>query len=346
MAKGELLKKLFSSYTQGNAEAFRSVALEIITEEERKSNRVLANALRRSLGPTESPSFSSLDRTGTTAVSTTPGRRLEVVPHEKDKQLPLVDPILVEKRKSDIVLSRDNQRLLVSVLEEFRSRDVIRSHGLRDRSKLLFCGPPGCGKTLCAEVFAHEVHLPLLVTSMDTLVSSYLGETATNLRRIFDYVSARPAVLLLDEFDAIARLRDDDSQHGELKRVVNSLLQLIDRFSGPGFVIAATNHERQLDPAIWRRFDEVVYFAKPSGREIMRLLKLKFRNFRIEFDPAMKVEELVGFSHAEIERVCMNAIRRSILHKQNSVNAHRFQQALNFERRRRSIANQLQPLST
>jgi SpoVK/Ycf46/Vps4 family AAA+-type ATPase len=340
MARGELLKKLFSSYAQGDSETFRNAASEIITEEEQKNNRILAGALRRSLAQVGNvlPMVGAIPN----AVGGPPGKPFQVVPHEKDKQLPLVELVTPEKRVSDIVLNRDNQRLFISILDEFRNRHLIRSHGLKDRSKLLFCGPPGCGKTLCAEVFAHEVNLPLFVASMDTLVSSYLGETATNLRRIFDYVTARPAVLLLDEFDAIARLRDDDGQHSEFKRVVNSLLQLIDKFAGPGFVIAATNHERQLDPAIWRRFDEVVYFAKPSKREILRLLKLKFRNFRTEFDPSAKVDALDGFSHAEIERVCMSAIRRSILHKRRGVDERRFQQALTFEQRRRSIAGQLQ----
>ncbi len=334
MAKGELLKKLFISYSKGDSDLFRATAMEIIVQEEQKNNRVLASALRRSLGNGSTQGAFALNPVAT--------RKLEVVPLEKDKQLPLVDFVTPERRASEIVLSRGNQQLLLSVLDEFRQRDLIKSHGLRMRSKLLFCGPPGCGKTLCAEVFAHEIRLPLLVANMDTLVSSFLGETASNLRKVFDYAATRPVVLLLDEFDAIARLRDDDSQHGELKRVVNSLLQLVDRFVGSGFLIAATNHERQLDAAIWRRFDEIVYFDKPDKFQIGRLLKLKFRNFKTEFDPAIKANALQGFSHAEIERVCLNAIRRSILLKRSSVDEIRFQQALVLEARRRSIADRLE----
>jgi SpoVK/Ycf46/Vps4 family AAA+-type ATPase len=332
MAKGELLRKLFASYAKGDSDLFRATAMEIIAQEEQKNNRSLASTLKRSLG-----NGSGL---GTPSLPFTP-RKLEVVPHEKDKQLPLVDFVTPERRSSDIVLNRENQQLLLSVLDEFKQRELIKSHGLRMRSKLLFCGPPGCGKTLCAEVFAHEIRLPLLVANMDTLISSFLGETASNLRKVFDYAADRPVVLLLDEFDAIARLRDDEGQHGELKRVVNSLLQLIDRFAGSGFLIAATNHERQLDAAIWRRFDEIVYFAKPDRAQIGRLLKMKFRNFKTEFDPATKANLLLGFSHAEIERVCLNAIRRSILQKRNSVDEFRFQQALELESRRRSIAQQI-----
>jgi SpoVK/Ycf46/Vps4 family AAA+-type ATPase len=334
MAKGELLKKLFISYAKGDTDLFQATAMEIIADEEHKNNRVLASALRRSLG--------SSSVHGSFTVHPAPSRKLEVIPHEKDKQLPLVESVTPERRASEIVLSRVNQQLLLSVLDEFRQRDLIKSHGLRMRSKLLFCGPPGCGKTLCAEVFAHEIRLPLLVANMDTLVSSYLGETASNLRKVFDYAAGRPVVLLLDEFDAIARLRDDEGQHGELKRVVNSLLQLIDRFVGSGFLIAATNQERQLDAAIWRRFDEIVYFDKPDKAQIGRLLKLKFKNFNTEFDPATRADALQGFSHAEIERVCLNSIRRSVLQKRNSVDEVRFQQALELESRRRSIAEQLE----
>lgn len=327
MARGELLKKLFISHSRGDDTAFRDAAFQIIDQEEKKNNRVLANALRRSLdaafpvAPTQ--------------------RKLEVVPFEKDKQLPLVEEVEPVRGAADIVLSRENQQMLLTVLEEFRRNDLIRAHGIRVRSKLLFCGPPGCGKTLCAEVFAHEAHLPLVVASMDSLVSSYLGETATNLRRVFEYASSRPVVLLLDEFDAIGRLRDDETQHGELKRVVNSLLQFIEKYSGTGFIIAATNHERQLDPAIWRRFDEIVYFSRPTRQEVSRLLKLTFKNFQAAFVLQDKVSSLEGLSHAEIERVCLNSIRRSILHKRDRVEERFFDQAVRFELRRKGIAERL-----
>lgn len=326
MARGELLKKLFISHSRGDDTAFRDAALQIIDQEEKKNNRLLANSLRKSLAALPAPITQ---------------RRLEVVPIEKDKQLPLVEQVDPIRRAGDIVLSRENQQLLLTVMEEFRRNELIRAHGIRVRSKLLFCGPPGCGKTLCAEVFAHEAHLPLIVASMDSLVSSYLGETATNLRRVFEYASSRPFVLLLDEFDAIGRLRDDETQHGELKRVVNSLLQLIDKYSGTGFIIAATNHERQLDSAIWRRFDEIVYFSHPTRQEISRLLKLTFKNFQVAFELQEKVPGLDGLSHAEIERVCLNAIRRSILHKRDRVEERFFDQAVKFERRRKGIAERL-----
>jgi SpoVK/Ycf46/Vps4 family AAA+-type ATPase len=337
MPRGELLKKLFHSYSQGDAESFDEVAKEIIRDEESKNNRVLANALRRNLESAQRP-LTLPERAGEKGSSS---RKLAVIPIERDKQLPLVDTIQPERRASDLILNRNNQRLLHSLLSEFRQRDVLGAHGLRARSRLLFCGPPGCGKTLCAEVFAHEVRLPLLVASMDTLVSSLLGETASNLRKIFDFASSQPVVLLLDEFDAIARLRDDETLNGELRRVVNSLLMLIEQFRGLGFVIAATNHERQLDSAVWRRFDEVIFFEKPAKLDIIRLVSLKLRNFNADFEAASVADFLGGFSHAEIERVCLNAIRRAVLNQRSTVSKRRFLESVALESRRRDIAERL-----
>src|ERR1035437_8200810 len=183
MPRGELLKKLFHSYAEGNAQAFKYVAGEIIRDEESKNNRVLANALRRNFS-NSSPSHSV--HSYTAIENRSAARKLTVVPFQREKQLPLVETIHPDRRASDLILDRGNQHLFLSLLDEFRQRDALGAHGLRPRSRLLFCGPPGCGKTLCAQVFAHEVGLPLLVASMDVLVSSLLGETASNLRRIFD----------------------------------------------------------------------------------------------------------------------------------------------------------------
>jgi SpoVK/Ycf46/Vps4 family AAA+-type ATPase len=333
MPRGELLKKLFYSYAHGDSESFHDVATAIISDEESKNNRVLANALRRNLGQAKSLPFQGKPDAGNPAL-----RKLTVIPFEREKQLPLVETVVPQRHVSDLILNRANQHLFLSLLNEFRQRETLGAHGLRPRSRLLFCGPPGCGKTLCAEVFANEVKLPLLVASMDVLVSSLLGETATNLRKIFDFAAAQPVVLLLDEFDAIARLRDDETLNGELRRVVNSLLTLIEKFRGHGFVIAATNHERQLDPAIWRRFDEVVFFEKPNRSEIIRLLNLKFRNFARDFESSEVADAFDGFSHADIERVCINAIRRSVLSGQRLMTKRRLLKSVLLETRRRDIA--------
>jgi SpoVK/Ycf46/Vps4 family AAA+-type ATPase len=243
-----------------------------------------------------------------------------------------IDPV---RTKADVVLSASNTQAFLELIEEYRHADTLRRHGLNVTSKLLFCGPPGCGKTLTAEVFAHELGLPLLVARLDAIISSFLGETASNLRKLFEEVERRPVVLFLDEFDALARTRSDRAEHSEMRRVVNSLLMLVDRYKGKGFVVAATNVESTLDEAVWRRFDDVVIFELPEERQIRRLIELKTKNFPIQFQLTERVKRLAGYSYADIERVCVAAIKRSILKGARNVIEQEFDHAIAEAKRRR-----------
>ncbi len=248
--------------------------------------------------------------------------------------LELVEPT---HGRSDLVVSPANVRVLTEVVQEVRQADDLRRHGLKPRSKLLFCGPPGCGKTLCAEVLAAELKLPLVVARLDAIITTYLGETASNLRKVFEAASALPVVLFLDEFDALARARTDSNEHSEIRRVVNSLLMMIDRYEGRGILVAATNLAETIDEAAWRRFDEVLLFDRPNARQVASTLKIKLRNYPIKIDPLKYVEQLKGFSYAEIERVCLTAIKRSILDHHGTVNDNIFQRAIDSERRRAAV---------
>jgi SpoVK/Ycf46/Vps4 family AAA+-type ATPase len=203
---------------------------------------------------------------------------------------------------------------------------------------MLFCGPPGCGKTLCAEIFAAELGLPLYVVKLDRLISSYLGETAANVRKIFEFARKQPSVLFFDEFDAIARARDEDGEHNELRRVVNSLLIFIDRIQPKGFLVAATNLDHSIDPAIWRRFDEVVWFDKPDKRMIARFLKMKFKNVAIAFDPDAHLDALKGRSYAELERICVQAMKGAIIDRRKEVGERDFAAAVADEATKNSSA--------
>lgn len=327
MARGELMKKLLASY--GREDEFRAVAEQIIDEEERKNNRVLAKSLRRTLeaGPSR-PSG--------------PKALAPLLPFP-EAAADFVERVEPQHTKHDIVLSVANARVLLGVLEEFRHSDAIRRHGLVVRSKLLFCGPPGCGKTLCAEIFAAEVGLPLFVVKLDRLISSYLGETATNVRKIFEFARKQPCVLFFDEFDALARARDDSGEHNELRRVVNSLLLFIDQIQPKGFLIAATNLDRALDPAVWRRFDEVIWFEMPNQPMIRRFLRLKFKNVATSFDPASRSAALEGYSYAEIERVCIQAIKTMIIERRKRVLPRDFDRAHTDEKRRQAGDAHLTP---
>lgn len=237
----------------------------------------------------------------------------------------------------DVILSRESRFTLLGVANEVRHGDDIRRHGLRVRSKLLFCGPPGCGKSLCAEVVAAELRMPLVVARLDALIASHLGETAANLRKIFDAARTRPMVLFLDEFDALARARNDVTEHSEIRRVVNSLLMMIDRFDGRSILIAATNLEEAIDRAIWRRFDEVIVFEKPTVAQIRRLLHMKTKNFPADFDIASYAERFSGMSYAQVERACLNAIRSAILLKKTVIPEPSFKAAIEHEVRRTKV---------
>ena len=332
MARGDLLKKLFQSQPM-TGEA-RATALQIIMEEEAKKNFILAKSLRKALD-----TAADTMRPGTR--SPAPTISLQALSADREKRSQLVEFFWPKKNRHEIVLSRENADLLSETIQEFRQSAQLKAHGLTPRSKLLFCGPPGCGKTICAEIFASELGLPVLLVRLDVLVSSYLGETASNLRRVFDYAAEQPCVLFFDEFDAVARTRNDETEHSELRRVVNALLQLIERQPITGFVIAATNHEAKLDPAIWRRFDEVVLFSPPDNIEIKALVRMKMRNFPKEFSIDFVSKQMEGFTHAEIERVCINSIRRAILSKAKVVNLANIESCLNIERHRRTVVNQL-----
>ncbi len=327
MARGELMKKLLASY--GRDEEFRAVAEQIIDEEERKNNRVLAKSLRRTLeaGPRHPSSPKAL-------------APLLPFPEAAADFVERVEP---SHTRTDIVLSATNVRVLLELIKEFRRADDIRSHGLPVRSKLLFCGPPGCGKTLCAEIVAAELGLPLFVVKLDRLISSYLGETASNVRKIFEFARKQHCVLFFDEFDALARSRTDSGEHHELRRVVNSLLLFIDQIRPKGFLIAATNLDQSLDPAIWRRFDEVIWFEKPDRAEVERYLRMKFKNVPTAFDPVSRSTALVGYSYAEIERVCFQAIKMMIIDRHRQVQERDFSRALKDEARRRAGNARVKP---
>lgn len=320
MARGELMKKLLASY--GRDEEFRAVAEQIILEEEQKNNRVLARSLRKTLESTPSK-------------SSQPKSLAPLLPFP-DAASNFVERIEPSHTRNDIALTPANIRVFLGLIKEFRYAEDIRKKGLPVRSKLLFCGPPGCGKTLCAEVFAAELGLPLFVVKLDALISSYLGETASNVRKIFEFARKQPCVLFLDEFDALARSRDDTTEHNELRRVVNSLLIFIDRLQPRGFLIAATNLDKSLDAAIWRRFDEVIWFDKPDQRMIRRFVSMKFRNVHTPFNPLAYVDKLKEYSYAEIERVCIQAIKASVIDRRKEVSEADFRSALNDEARRRA----------
>jgi SpoVK/Ycf46/Vps4 family AAA+-type ATPase len=302
MAKSDLIKRLFRSFKTRDEKEFMRSAFEIIEDERKKHHIVLANELDSIIN---SGSFHS-------AVETYHG--FEQIPRDSDKDFPLLTIKRPDRYISDIILDESAKGILLDVVEQYRNWEVLEANMLKPSNKLLFCGPPGCGKTATAEALANEAGLPLLNVRFDSVVSSLLGETASNLRQVFDYASRGNWLLLFDEFDTIGRSREDITEHGELKRVVNTFLQMLDQFEGRSLIVAATNFEASLDPALWRRFDEVLRFEKPTSEQILYLLKKNFSHLKrsdLHFPDLLYTLE--GMSHAEIERICKDALKTAIL---------------------------------
>lgn len=204
-------------------------------------------------------------------------------------------------------------RTLGRFVAEIKAADKLAQHGLAPRSCLLLEGPPGTGKTLAAGHIANRLGLPFYVVRLDAVVSSLLGDTARNVRSIFDHIAQRPGVLLLDEFDALAKRRDDSKDVGELKRVVNALLQCLDLCDPRLVVVAATNHANLLDPAVWRRFPYRVKFELPS-EELRQTLWVHYLDAPISEGAAKAVAKLsADLSCSDISEVALAARRSAII---------------------------------
>jgi len=236
------------------------------------------------------------------------------LPRDTDRDAALLDLRQPSRSRIEIVLAPSLAQKLERIEAEYRALEALTRRGLPAKTRLLFVGPPGCGKTLCAEILAHDLGLPVLYARFDGIVSSYLGETANNLRRVFQYAARHRSVLFFDEFDVLGKDRDDPQEVGELKRVVGSFLQLLDSYPRENLMVAATNHEGLLDEALWRRFDEVLSFERPTAEQLVQLIELKLRSVRTSgVDVVRLASEMSGLTFADAEKVCFEATKAMIL---------------------------------
>lgn len=337
MARADLLKKLFETYQRRDDAAFRSVANEIIEEERKKQHPVLANELRRIL----SNGVRSLQEARGLSSSFDP------VPMDSDRRTPLLAIRTPDRYFNDLVLDEVTRGVLDRVMVEVRGWEILEANGLTPTRRLLFCGPSGCGKTVCAEAVAAELGIPMLYVRFDSVVSSLLGETAANIRKVFDYANRGQWVVFFDEFDAIGRSRDDATEHGEIKRVVNSFLQLLDSFEGRSLVIAATNFEQVLDPAIWRRFDDVIRFDLPDVAGLETLVRKRLRPLQVTKKQVSSVVEAIGgASFAEAERVCFDVRKRCALEGITKLRNEDIKAALERFHYRRDVLKRATPIDS
>lgn len=209
---------------------------------------------------------------------------MKVIPIDTDSRLQIVEVHPFDEDRHNVVLDHMVEKQINEFINIIKHRSELEFAGVDIKKTLLLHGKPGCGKTSIAHYISEQTGLPLVVARLDGIVSSLLGSTSKNIRKIFEYAQSMPCILFLDEFDAIAKARDDQHELGELKRVINSLLQNIDSMGMDSILIAATNHPELLDKAVWRRFVQTVEVGLPSKESISEMIELFSKPFDCELN--------------------------------------------------------------
>lgn len=303
MATATQIKALLSSHSAGDNERFHAVALQVAAAEARKGHQKLADELRDLVNESRRKAAADSSVQKVHSLSTPQGEASELL-ELTETHLKLNDLVLV-----DSLRERVNR-----IVQEQKNLSRLKENNLRPRQRLLFTGPPGCGKTVTAAALANELHLPLFVVRLDSLISRYLGESLSKLRLIFDAAERHRAVYLFDEFDSIGYTRDAAGDVGEMRRILNAFLVFIEKMRSNSLVIAATNYGQRLDNALFRRFDDLVEFGLPDPAQSRELIKRLMRDVDKEpmvwtkIDPASK-----GLSYAEITKASEESIKEMLI---------------------------------
>jgi SpoVK/Ycf46/Vps4 family AAA+-type ATPase len=323
--KAELIKRLFKAIFTEDIVSLKKIAHSIIDEERQLGHSKLADSLEN-ITINEKPRFVTF---GTKKSFSSNNNGLSALPISRTNS-PLASFIPREALKHHMVLPKAVEMRLQSIEKEYAAKERLGKYNLTPKQKILLHGAPGCGKTLSAERIAWNLGLPLLKVRFDALLSSYFGESASNLRTVFDYCKREPVVLLLDECDFIAKSRVSSQDVGEVPRIVNMLLTLLDEYDAPGLVIATTNLKVTLDTALFRRFDDVIEIPMPSTGERERLLKMTLSAIPVspDIDYSKLAEKLDDCSAANIVLIAQRAAKYSVLNGSKKVEETHFDKAI------------------
>ncbi|SFF09057.1 AAA family ATPase [Spirosoma endophyticum] len=312
----ELLTRLFKSMEGDHNSPLFKVAYSIIEEEKQKGHGKLAERLNSILVNKEK----KVAQNGPALKLIKDGEYK--VPVDRRYKLPLARHIEHDYLRHEMVLSEDVEKKIIRIEKEHLGRERLAHHGLKPRRKILFYGSSGCGKTMAAERIAWDLGLPFYKVRFDSIISSYLGESASNLKSLFESIVDYPCVVLLDEFDIIGKQRNVSSNEvGEIHRIVNVLLGLLEEYDGERILVATTNLESSLDKALFRRFDDIVEFQKPKELDIENLLKISFSALKINKQINLKEysEKMVGLSYAIIVKIANDAAKKSIINLRSEI---------------------------
>ena len=266
------------------------------------------------------------------------------IPRDAEKGFPLLEIQNFDIGIDSLLVSTETKQQIEQIIREFKDADVFATYNLKNKRKILLCGKPGTGKTFSARIISSVLQIPLAYVRFDSIISSYLGETASNLRRVFDFVESGVWIVLFDEFDIIGKNRDDSHEHGEIKRVVNNFLQMLDNTQGESIILAATNHQHMLDPAIWRRFDDIIYYELPGDEVRIALFELYLKPIKKspDIDLAKAAQTTCGLSPADIKMIAEEAMKLSILDSRSRLGQPDIEKAIDkFIRKEKVKKNQM-----
>lgn len=302
MATANQIKALLKSHVNGDDEKFITIAMQVAAHEAKHGHTKLAQELKQLIDEAKNR------KTRSTNV-------LSIVRTSKE-----LDGILSHTETfidmNDLTFADNQSKTFKRIIQEYKQQEKLKSYNLEPRRKILLYGPPGTGKTATASALAKELQLPLFTIRLDGLITKFMGETASKLRLVFDAIRSTKGLYFFDEFDAIGSDRMSPNDVGEIRRVLNSFLQFLEQDHSDSFIVAATNYKKLLDPALFRRFDDVLNYDLPKKTQIKTLINNKLAEFSFEFKKGEweKIENISeGLSHAEITRACEDAAKHMIL---------------------------------
>lgn len=304
MASVDQLAKLFKAIAAGDIPAAHDVASAITITEERQGHHGAAQKLRGSLRPNQTKSSNGSHPPNENAIR---GLANGLVLNDA------LTLLVSEVQLRDLHLRSSIRSSIEDLRMEWTHRAELDAAALRRRSRLLFHGPPGCGKSITATAFGGELGLPVYVVRFDAVVGAYLGQTAIHLRELFRFAENNPCVLLLDEVDALGKHRGDPLDIGELHRIVITLMQELEHALPAGFIIATSNLPNELDLALWRRFDLVEEFPRPSARDRERFAIDRAKVLEVASNPKLRDAARRASSYADIEKLVQAEARRTLL---------------------------------